>query len=102
MEVIGGGKAERALEKDLASGGFEQVGAANDLGDALVGVVDDAGELVAGQADVGRIVGEWAAPDEEVAEGILGWTAGGSAGEGLRAEVAVRKRMVSPSGTWKR
>ncbi len=94
VDVCDGGKAEGALEKDLAGGGLEQVGAADDLGDALVGVVDDAGELIAGQADVGWVVGEglspdWFSPDEEVAECFLGWVGGDAGGEGLRAEVCV-------------
>ena len=58
-----------------------------------MGVVDDAGELVAGQADVGGVAGEGFSqavfPDEEVAECFLGSVGGDAGGEGLRAEVCV-------------
>ena len=50
VEVVDRGEAEGALKEELAGGGFEQVGAADDFGDAHGGVVDYAGELVAGQA----------------------------------------------------
>jgi len=88
VEVVDGREAERALEENLAGSGLEQIGAADDLGDALVGVVDDAGKLVAGQADVGRIAGGRAAPYEEVAE-IRSVSHARS--EGLRAEVMVEE-----------
>ena len=38
------------LQRDLAGGGFEQVAAAYDFRDAQGGVIDDTGELVAGQS----------------------------------------------------
>ena len=43
VEVGWGGKAQGALEEDLAGSGFEEVAAADYFGDAGVGVVDDAG-----------------------------------------------------------
>jgi hypothetical protein len=72
--VGGGGGAEGAEEEELAEGGFDEVGAADDFGDAEVGVVDGAGELVAGDVVF--------APDEEVAEIASGDSA-------LGAEVGV-------------
>jgi len=74
VEVAGCREVEGALEEDLARGGLEKIGATDYFGDLGVGVVDDAGQLVAGE-----IV---PAPDEEVAEVFAG-------GEGLRAEVDV-------------
>ncbi len=74
VEPGGDGIAEGAIEEDLTGGGLEQVGAADDFCDAHGVVIDDAGELVAGQAV--------AAPDDEVAEVDAG-------GEGQRAEVEV-------------
>jgi len=68
VEVANWWKAERVLQEDLAGGGFEQVSAADDFGDALVGVINDASELVAWQADIAGSAGERATPDEEVAE----------------------------------
>ncbi len=77
--VVPGGwpKFERAIEQKLAGGGFEQVGSADDFGDAHSGIVDDAGELVGGHAV--------ATPDEEVAEVVSGE-------ELLRAEVLIVER----------
>ena len=72
--VVGGrGVAEGAEEEELAKGGADEIGAADDFGDAELGIVDGAGELVAG--------GVVFAPDEEVAEiaagdGALGAAAG--------------------------
>jgi hypothetical protein len=43
VEVARLGEIEGALEQDLARGGFEEIGAANDFGDLGVGVIDDAG-----------------------------------------------------------
>ena len=43
VEVAGGGEVEGALEEDLACGGFEKIGTADDFGDLGVGVVGDAG-----------------------------------------------------------
>src|ERR1700730_2832778 len=74
VEVRGGGEAEGALQEDLAGGGFQEVAAADDFGDAHGGVVDYAGELVAGDSVF--------TPDEEVAEVFAG-------GERLGAEGAV-------------
>ena len=63
--VVGGsGVAEGADEEQLAKGGADEIGAADDFGDAEFGVVDGAGELVAG--------GVVFAPDEEVAEVTAG------------------------------
>ena len=69
-------QVEGLAEEDLAGGGFEQVGSADDFGDLHGGVVDGDGELV-GRDSV-------FAPDEEVAEIF-------SSGEGLMAEVVVIK-----------
>ena len=82
VEVGWRGTSEGALEEDLAGGGFEEVAAADYFGDRGVGVVDHAGELVAGKTGVFRIVAKGFAPDEEVAEIF-------ACSEGLGAEVAV-------------
>lgn len=76
VEPCGDGIAKGAVEEDLAGGGFEEVGAANDFSDAHGVVVDDTGELVAGNAV--------APPDDEVAEVD-------SSGKALRAEVFIMK-----------
>ncbi len=94
MEVERCGQAERLLQQNLAGGGFEQVAAADDFGDAQVGIVDGAGELVAGQAVP--------APEEEVAE--VGFYAATGA-EALWAAVAVdegdrSRRRGRGSGSW--
>src|SRR6185437_1736584 len=92
VKVGGRCEVERALQQDLARGGLQQVGSADHFGDLLEGIVDDAGELIAGQADIFWIVRERAAPDEEVAEAVRGADAPvrcGERGEGLRAEVEV-------------
>jgi len=68
VEVGGRWVAEGALEKDLAGSGLEEVAAADDFGDMGEGVVDYAGELVAGEADVRGVGGEGRAPADEVAE----------------------------------
>lgn len=65
---------ERAIEEDLARGGLEEVGSANDFRDAHGGVVNDAGKLVGGHVI--------APPDEEVSEI-------GSSDEMLETEVVV-------------
>ncbi len=46
MQVARGGQAERTLQHDLARRGIEQVGATDDVGDALVGIVDHHRQLV--------------------------------------------------------
>ena len=66
--------AERAENQELAKGALHEVGAADDFSDLEVGIVDGAGELVAGHAVF--------APDEEVAKVAAG-------GGGLRAEGGV-------------
>jgi len=43
VEVAGGGEIQRALQEDLAGGGFEEIAAADYFGDLHVGVVDYAG-----------------------------------------------------------
>ena len=43
VEVGDGREIEGALEEDLAGGGLEEVGAADDFGDVGVGVVDYTG-----------------------------------------------------------
>jgi len=55
-----GGMTQGTEQQQLTEGGFHEVGAAHDLGDAHGGVVDDSGELVAGHIIL--------PPDEEVAE----------------------------------
>ena len=65
-----------AQDESLAGGGLEQVGTANDFCDGEIGIVDCAGELVAGRAV--------APPDEEVTEVD-------ASGEALRAEILVEK-----------
>ena len=50
MGVARRGQAEQALQVNLASGGVEQVGAAHDVGDAGVGIVDHHRELISEQA----------------------------------------------------
>jgi hypothetical protein len=69
-----GCQGESAGEQDLAGGGLEQVGAADDFGNAHGGVIHDHGELV------GRHV--VATPDEKVAKVA-------ASDEALGAEVAV-------------
>jgi hypothetical protein len=50
VEVGGFAIAEAALEVDLAGSGVQEVGAADDVGDALGFVVDYDGELVGVEA----------------------------------------------------
>jgi hypothetical protein len=82
VKVSWGGKAQGALEQDLASGGFEEVAAADYFGDVGVCIVDDAGQLVRREAGVFRIMAKRFAPDEKIAEIFAG-------DEGLLAEVSV-------------
>src|SRR4051812_8616365 len=70
----GRGEREGAVEQELAGGGADEVGSANNFGDMHGGVIDDHGELVGG-----NIV---SSPDEEVAEIASG-------DETLRTEVLV-------------
>ena len=74
VEVGWRGKIEGAVEEDLAGSGFEEVATAQYFGDGGVGVVDNAGELVARETVL--------APDEEVAEIF-------ACSEGLGAKVAI-------------
>jgi len=102
VEVGGGGVAEGALKKDLAGGGLEEVAAADDFGDVGECVVDDAGELVAGKADVGGVGGEGLSPDEEVAEvdgGGEGLGAGVEIGESDGGAVGGAEAVVGPART---
>ena len=64
MVVGGGDMAEGADQEKLAKRRADEISAADDFGDAELGVVDGAGELVAG--------GVVFAPDEEVAEVAAG------------------------------
>jgi hypothetical protein len=82
VEVGWRGKIEGALEEDLAGSGFEEVAAADYFGDGGVGIVDDTGELIAGETGIVRIIAKGFTPDEEVAEVF-------ACSEGLRAEVAI-------------
>jgi len=73
--VVGGRRVtEGAEEEKLAEGGLDEVFAPHDFGDAGLGIVHGAGELVTGDSVF--------APHEEVAEVAAG-------DGGLRAEVAV-------------
>ncbi len=74
----GEGEAEVAIEDDLCWRGWQDVIAANDVGDAHVGIVDDDGEGIGGFI---------AACDNEVADGFCGGLLEG-AGEGV-GEAAV-------------
>jgi len=60
MVVSRGGDAEGAEKEQLAEGGCDEIRAADDFGDMEIGVVDGAGELIAGDVVF--------APDEEIAE----------------------------------
>lgn len=44
--IPGRGQAKAALQKDLAGGIVEQVGAPDDVGDALFGIIHNDGQLV--------------------------------------------------------
>src|ERR1700733_16232509 len=68
------GKAQCAVEQNLACGGLEQIGASNDFGDMHRGVIDYAGELITRHPIP--------APDDEVSEIAAG-------NESLRAEVEI-------------
>ena len=46
MRVNGLRQAECALQRDLPRRGIEQIGAANDLRDALISIIDDHSELI--------------------------------------------------------
>lgn len=81
--VARGRRAEGAEDEELAERAFHEVGAADDLGNAKIGVVDGAGELVAGHAVF--------APDEKVAEIAAGR-------RGLRAERGVVEGERFPIG----
>ena len=69
-------EAQRAVEKDLARGGLEQVTSADNFSDVSGVVVDNACELIAGQTVF--------TPDEEITEVDAG-------DEGLRAGVEIVK-----------
>lgn len=73
--VVGWGlKAEGAVQEELAGGGEEEIGPADDFGDLMRCIVDNTGELVAWQLV--------RAPDDEVAKVASG-------NEGLGPEVGV-------------
>jgi hypothetical protein len=82
VEVAGRGEVQRALEEDLAGGGFEEVAAADYFCDVGVGVIDHAGELVRRESGVTWVVAKGFTPDEEIAEVFAGY-------EGLWTEVFV-------------
>ncbi len=82
VEVLGSGEVKGVLQEDLAGGGFEEVTAADYFGDLHGCVVDYAGELVAGETCVLRILAQAFTPNQEVAEVF-------ACGEGLGAEVLV-------------
>ena len=82
-------RSERTEEQELAEGRPDEAGAAHDFGDAHGGIVDDAGELVAG-----RVV---LAPDDEVAEVAAGGgmlRAGGAVVEAQRLAVGPAEAPV--------
>ena len=95
-------EAEEGLEQAVQGRGVAEVGAADDVGDALVGVVDDDGEVVGG-ADVAAGedgVAAGSAPDE--GRGRRGRSRSRSA-ERLAAKALARsRRMASPGRrrTW--
>jgi len=64
MVELRGRQIQSAVEQELAGGGFEQVFAADDFGDAHGGVIHDDGELIRGDVVV--------PPDDEVAEVLPG------------------------------
>jgi len=74
VEVLRSGHAERSLQQYLTRGGFEQITAAHDFSDVHGSIVDNAGELIAGEIVF--------APDEEVSEVLAG-------GEGLPAGMEI-------------
>ena len=83
-------EAEEGLEEAVEGRGVAEVGAADDVGDALVGVVDDDGEVVGG-ADV-------AAGEDGVAEwGRVGGVGAGGGGAGLGPGRGGRRRR----GPWR-
>ena len=70
--IVGSGKGQQALQQDVNICGIEEVVAANDLGNVLVGIVDDHGKVVGG-ADV-------AAGEHDVADPVNGVVAGQAVG----------------------
>src|SRR5689334_23610488 len=64
MIELGRRLPQGTVKQHLAGGGFQQVSAANHLGDPHGGIIADYGQLVGGQ-----IVG---APDDEIAEILSG------------------------------
>lgn len=76
------GVAQGAGEEELPASAFDEVVAANDVGDGLAEVIDDDGELIGGLARRGSVS---ARPDDEVADGLRGM-------RGLRARELVVER----------
>ena len=56
-------EAECVLQEDLSRRGGEKIGAANDVGDPLRGIVDNDGELIREEAI--------ASPDDEIADVLV-------------------------------
>ena len=50
MAITRGGQFQRLLQIDLPGSGIEQIAAANDLGNTLVGVIDHDRQLIGKQA----------------------------------------------------
>jgi hypothetical protein len=63
VEVVGSGDVKGVLQEDLAGGGFEEVAAADYFGDLHGFVVDYAGELIAGETCVLRILAKAFTPN---------------------------------------
>jgi hypothetical protein len=83
VTIDGQGSAQGFEEEQLPKGGSDQVGAANHLGDAELGVVDGAGQLVAGEAVF--------SPNKEIAEIA-------AASGALQAEADVGESKNAPVG----
>ena len=112
VRVAGPLEAEPALEPQLPRRGVEQVGAADDLADALVGVVDHHGEVVRERAVVAadhEVVDDaFDRPAEAVDHALDGAArrgraarAAGRTPRAARSRAAVRSRQVpgyAPSG----
>jgi hypothetical protein len=92
VEVNGRWEVEGALKEELAGSGFEKVAAADYFGNLHVCAVGGAGELVAGEAGVRRVVAKGFAPDKEVAKVF-------ACGKGLGTRLRSVKVTGAPSGT---
>ena len=89
MAIFGRRQAEQRLEQAVDMGGGEQIHPAHDMGDALGGVVDGDGEMIAG----GRVL----AGEDDVARG--GGIGADVAGMGIVPPKEFRPELVSGRGT---